>query len=454
MNKLLDQLNQLLGDNGLLLGQSLRDHPASALIQPAALIRPNSTEQLSAALRLCYDADQAVVPQGGRTGMVSGQLANAQEIVVSLERMTKIEQLDTSARTMTVEAGIALQTVQEAAEQSDLMFPLDLGARGSATIGGNIATNAGGNRVVRFGMTREMVLGLEAVLADGTIISSMSSVLKNNTGYDLKQLFIGSEGTLGIVTRAVLRLRPKPRSQNTALLAASSFPQLIALLGEADAALGGSMSSFEVMWNNFYQHVTDGGDRHRQPLADHYPYYVIVESMGADQTTDNIRFNRCMESLLESELIEDAVIAQSQKERESIWEIRDDVESLLSLYPFSTYDISVPLAFMEDYVDDIQAKLTQKWPQSRCIVFGHLGDGNIHLIVAMGSDSSDAHHQVDTIIYNALRHRNGIISAEHGIGLEKKAHLNVSRSSAEISLMRTLKQALDPKNILNPQKVI
>lgn len=453
MYKLLDQLNQLLGDKGLLTGQSLRDHPASALIQPAALIRPDSTEQLSEALRLCYEADQPVVPQGGRTGMVSGQLAQAHEIVISLERMTQIEKLDSGARTMTVQAGIALQTVQEAAEQSELMFPLDLGARGSATIGGNIATNAGGNRVVRFGMTREMVLGLEAVLADGTIVSSMSSVLKNNTGYDLKQLFIGSEGTLGIVTRAVLRLRPKPRSQNTALLAANNFPQLITLLGEVDASLGGSMSSFEVMWKNFYQHVTDNGDRHRQPLNNHYPYYVIVESMGADQATDNIRFNRCMESLLESELIEDAVIAQSQKERDSLWEIRDDVESLLSLYPFFTYDISLPLAFMEDYVDDIQSKLVTKWPKSQCVVFGHLGDGNIHLIVAMGSDSSESHDQVNKIIYHALRHRNGIISAEHGIGLEKKSHLKISRSKNEINLMRAIKSALDPKEILNRGKI-
>lgn len=454
MNQLLDQLNELLGDKGLLRDDALQDHPACAFIQPTALIRPDSSEQLSAAMRLCYEAKQPVVPQGGRTGMVSGQLAQSHEIIVSLERMSKIETLDRNARTMTVQAGVALQTVQEAAEQAELMFPLDLGARGSATIGGNIATNAGGNRVVRFGMTREMVLGLEAVLADGTIISSMNSVLKNNTGYDLKQLFIGSEGTLGIVTRAVLRLRPKPKSQNTALLAVNSFDHLVALLGEADSALGGSMSSFEVMWNSFYQHVTDGGNHHRQPLAGHYPYYVIIESMGADQTADHSHFNHTLETLFESQLVEDAVIAQSHKERESIWEIRDDVESLLSLYPFFTYDISVPLAFMEDYVADVQSQLSDLWPQSRCIVFGHLGDGNIHLIVAMGSDSIEFHAQVDDIIYNALRHRNGVISAEHGIGLEKKSHLDVSRSADEIALMRTLKQALDPRGILNPGKII
>lgn len=453
MQTLLENLSKLLGSKGLLIDDALKDHPASVFIQPLALIRPCSSQELSDAMKLCHAANQPVVAQGGRTGMVNGQLAQSNEIVVSLELMNSIEKLDCRARTMTVEAGTILQTIQETADQADLMFPLDLGARGSATIGGNIATNAGGNRVVRFGMTREMVLGVEAVLADGTIISSMNSVLKNNTGYDLKQLFIGSEGTLGIVTRAILRLRPKARSQNTALLAVDNFEKLIALLGEADAALGGSMSSFEVMWNNFYQHTTDGGNRHRQPLSDHYPYYVIIEAMGSNQCLDDERFNAAMESLFELELISDAVIAQSQKERESIWEIRDDVESLMSLYPFFTYDISLPLESIHDYVEDVKVQLTRQWPESHCIVFGHLGDGNIHLIIAMGNDSIEAHGQVDTIVYSALRHRSGVISAEHGIGLEKKPHLNISRSSNEINLMRVLKSALDPKDILNRGKI-
>ena len=454
MSDLLKQLSTLLGEKGFLFGDALRDHPACVFQVPLALIRPSSTAELSEAMKLCYAANQPVVPQGGRTGLVGGQVAREKEIVVSLERMNRIEKLDVCSRTAVVEAGVPLQVVQEAAEENNLMYPLDLGARGSATIGGNIATNAGGNCVVRFGMTREMVLGLEAVLADGTIISSMNSVIKNNTGYDLKQLFIGSEGTLGIVTKAVLRLRPKARSQNTALVAVSEFEKVIELLARTDSALGGAMSSFEVMWNNFYDHVTNHGDRHQQPLPGNYSYYVIIESMGANQEADDIRFFAAMEELLEAGLIEDAVIAKSSADRESIWEIRDDVEALYSLYPMFLYDISVPLQHMEAYVKDIQSQFKAKWPEHRNIIFGHLGDGNIHVIVAMGSDSAEARSEVESIVYGALCERNGVISAEHGIGTEKKHHLGVSRSSAEIALMQTMKKALDPKCILNPGKIV
>jgi FAD/FMN-containing dehydrogenase len=450
----LKQLSQLLGERGFLQDEALKDHPACASLLPRALMRPSSTQQLSDAMKICHHAGQPVVPQGGRTGLVGGQVAQSNEIIVSLERMNSIEELDPVSRTMTVQAGVALQTIQQAAEDKELMFPLDLGARGTATIGGNIATNAGGNRVLRFGMAREMVLGLEAVLADGTIISSMHSVIKNNTGYDLKQLFIGSEGTLGIVTRAVLRLRPGARSRNTALVAVSQFENLIELLARADSALGGSMSSFEVMWNNFYNYVSDHGDRHRQPLPGDYPYYVIIEAMGADQQADDLRFGSAMEELFTSGLVDDAVLAKSHSERESIWEIRDDVDVLLALYPVFTFDISVPLRQMESYVTEIQSQFKQAWPEQRNFVFGHLGDGNIHVIVAMGSDSADARAEVEGIVYGALRGRGGVISAEHGIGLEKKAHLDISRTPEEIALMQTLKKALDPKNILNPGKVI
>jgi FAD/FMN-containing dehydrogenase len=456
MSDLLNQLAELLGDKGFLQGDALKDHPACVFVIPRGLIRPDSTAQLSAAMKLCHAAGQAVVPQGGRTGLVGGQLAQTEEMIISLERMNAIEELDQASRTITVQAGVPLQVVQEKADDVDLMFALDLGARGTATIGGNIATNAGGNRVVRYGMARDMVLGLEAVLADGTVISSMNSVIKNNTGYDLKQLFIGSEGTLGIVTRAVLRLRPKSRSQNTALLAVEKFEHLVELLGRCDSALGGCMSSFEVMWNSFYDHIVhhEGSKSHRQPLPDNYPYYVIVEAMGGDPDSDEDRFNRAMEEMFEAGLVADAVLAKSCSEREQIWDLRDDVEALGSLYPFFVFDVSVPLTQMESYVAEIESKCKERWSDSRVIIFGHLGDGNIHVVVAMGSDSADARADVEAIIYGGLRQRNGIISAEHGIGLEKKSHLDVSRSNAEISLMQTLKQAMDPTGILNPGKVV
>jgi FAD/FMN-containing dehydrogenase len=449
---MLEELHKIVGDKGLLTGDALRDHPACLFKVPRALVRPISTEELSQVMALCHSLGQVVVSHGGRTGLVRGNDFTEEDVIVSLERMNKIEELDMPSRTMTVQAGVVLQTVQEAAEEQQLMFPLDFGARGSATIGGAISTNAGGNRVLRYGMTRELVLGLEAVLADGTVISSMNHVLKNNTGYDLKQLFIGSEGTLGIVTRAVLRLRPLALSQNTAMVAVTDFEKLSQLLNKADCAFGGSLSSFEVMWANYYDYIA--GQGHQKPIADDYPYYVILETLGADQEADDVRFNTALETLFEQELIADAVIAQSSREREGIWEIRDDVEAMMSLYPFFIYDVSVPLSHMENYVADVQAKLQAKWPEQRNLIFGHLGDGNIHVIAAVGSDSPEARSAVEEIIYGCLIGRDGVISAEHGIGLEKKSHLHISRSDSEIALMQSLKTALDGKCILNPGKII
>lgn len=452
--ELLGQLQQLLGSKGFIQGDALREHPACVFLVPKALIRPNSTEQVAAALTLCHQYRQPVVTRGGGTGLVGGTLMSDQEILLSLERMNQIEELDARSRTVTVQAGVPLQSIQESAADNGLFCPLDLGARGSCTIGGNLATNAGGNRVVRFGMAREMVLGLEVVTADGTVINGMKSVIKNNTGYDLKHWFVGSEGTLGVITRAVLRLQSAPLSQNTALVAVENFDQLIDLLNKADALLGGGMSSFEVMWQNYYTHVTQGGHRHRQPISGDYPYYVVIESMGADQQTDDERFTRALENLFEQGLIVDAVLAKSQGESEAIWAIRDDVEALMDLFPYYVYDISVPLKFMEDYVAAVNTRLGETYPGNNlCITFGHLGDGNLHFIIQVDDEYEPGHKAVNDIVYQELASRDGVISAEHGIGTEKKPYLSVSRSSTEITLMKTIKQALDPQNILNPGKI-
>jgi len=454
MAELLTQLHQLLDDKGLLQGEALRDHPACVYLLPKALLRPNSTEQLAAVLKLCHQHRQPIVTRGGGTGLVAGTVMSEQEMLLSLERMNHIEELDARSRTLVVQAGVPLQAIQQAAAEQNLFCPLDLGARGSCTIGGNLATNAGGNRVVRYGMAREMVLGLEAVLADGTIIDSMKSVIKNNTGYDLKHWFIGSEGTLGVITRAVLRLHPAPISQNTALVAVENFDQLIDLLAKADALLGGGMSSFEVMWQDYYRHVCRDGERHRQPISADYPYYVIIESMGADQQADAERFNRTLESLFEQGLIVDAVLAQSNREAEAIWAIRDDVEALMDLFPYYVYDISVPLKHMEAYVAAVKLRLQQKYPDNhRYITFGHLGDGNLHFVIQVDDNYESGHQAVNDIVYLELASRDGVISAEHGIGMEKKSYLSVSRSPAEIALMKTIKQALDPHSLLNPGKI-
>jgi FAD/FMN-containing dehydrogenase len=419
---------------------------------PRALFRPASTEEVSRILCACQAAGAGVVPWGGRTGLVEGTYAEGL-LALSLDRMNRIEEIDAAGATMTVQAGCILQNVCEAADEAGLLFPLDLGARGSATIGGNISTNAGGNRVIRFGMTRDLVLGLEAVLADGTVMSSLNHLIKNNAGYDLKHLFIGSEGTLGVVTRAVLRLRPKPVSQNMAMMAVADFASLPKLLRRLEKALGGTLSAFEVMWESFYTLVTTPPAQGVAPVPHGYPYYVMVEAMGGDQEADDARFERVLGEALEAGDIVDAVIAKSQAERNKMWGLRDDVAQVIRMGPFFTFDVSLRIPEMESFVADVREGLKARWPQFQMMIFGHLGDGNLHVIPGVGDGTPEARRAVEEIVYGALRTRGGSVSAEHGIGLEKRRYLPWSRSAEEIALMKTLKRALDPKNILNPGKV-
>jgi FAD/FMN-containing dehydrogenase len=458
MNNILNEIQKIVGSSGILLGDEVTDRsdswPPVGGCQAKAIVRPASTEEVSKVLKLCHAEGQSVVTHGGLTGLVGGARAGKDDIVLSLERMNGIEAVDTINRTLTVEAGAVLQKVHDVAEDAGLLFPLDFGARGSATIGGNISTNAGGNSVIRYGMIRDQLLGVEAVLADGTIISSLKGVIKNNTGYDLKQLFIGSEGTLGIVTRAVLRLRPLPRSRNTALVAIKDFDHLGRFLQDMDSALGGTLSAFEVMWNDFYKLIVGYTGHHGQPLQPTHGYYVLIESTGGHEAADKSRFEGALEEALEQELIVDAVIAQSKQQREDLWGIRDDIEGLgKALFPTILFDVSLGIPQMDDYVEEVRKQLIERWPASRMVVFGHLGDGNIHLVITVGSLEEGEVRAVEAIVYEALGRRQGIISAEHGIGLDKRAYLKHSRSTAEIALMKTLKQALDPKGILNPGKI-
>lgn len=454
---LIAELKAAFGDDVVLTGDDVTaragDGSGTAPCAARAVLRPRTTEQLSAALEACNRAGQPVVPQGGLTGLVGGGIAGDLEIAITLERMTAIEEIDPVGRTMTVQAGAALQRIQAAAEAEGLLFPLDLGARGSCTIGGNVATNAGGNRVIRYGMTRESVLGLEAVLADGTVLSSMNRMVKNNAGYDLKHLFVGSEGTLGIVTRVVLRLERRPRSHNCALLAAPGFSEVTGLLRKLEEGLSGSMSAFEVMWREFYELVTGPQARTSPPIPHGDPYYVLVESLGARPEADAVQFEEALGDCMEAGLIGNAVLGKSKAERDEIWALRDDVEQLNRLAPIFTFDVSLQIAAMAAYVADIRAALTDRWPDSRCVVFGHLGDGNLHVVVSVGDGSREARRAVEEIVYGPLEPIGGSVSAEHGIGFEKRPHLGRSRSAAEIELMKTLKRTLDPKGILNPGRV-
>jgi FAD/FMN-containing dehydrogenase len=279
-------------------------------------------------------------------------------------------------------------------------------------------------------------------------------MLKNNAGYDLKHLFIGSEGTLGIVTRVVLRLRQKPKSHNAALVAADRFDQVTALLAAVDGGLGGALSAFEVMWEPFYQLVTSEPARNRPPLHYGHPYYVLIESLGANQELDTERFETVLDEAMAAGYIVDAVLAKSRAERDRLWAMRDDVEQLGRLAPMFTYDVSLPIPTMESYVAEVEAGLAAKWKDPKCVVFGHLGDGNLHVVVGVGSGDLATRRQVEETVYGPLRSRAGSVSAEHGIGTEKRRYLTWSRTEAEVEVMRALKQALDPRGILNPGKVL
>jgi FAD/FMN-containing dehydrogenase len=454
MSDLIRHFKSWLGEAGVLEGAeaaAAAQSNWSRLGHPRAVLRPASTAEVSRILSTCDAERRPVIPWGGKTGLVEGANADG-AFALSLDRMNRIEAIDPAGGTMTVEAGCILQNVTEAAEAAGLFFPLDLGARGSATIGGNISTNAGGNRVIRYGMTREMVLGLEAVLADGTIVSSLNRLIKNNAGYDLKQLFIGTEGTLGVVTRAVLRLRPKPGSHAVALVAVDRFVLLPRLLRHVERGFAGQLSAFEVMWADFYQLVTSPPAKGRAPLAHGHPYYVLIEQLGGDETADMAQFERVLGETIEQGMIADAVIAKSQTERNAIWSLRDDVSQCLRNWPIFTFDVSLPIMEMESYLQVVRDALQARWPDKLSLmIFGHLGDCNLHLIIGVGD--AEARHEVESVVYGSLAGRSGSISAEHGIGLEKRSYLSLSRSEAEIALMRRLKHALDPHNILNPGKI-
>ena len=319
---------------------------------------------------------------------------------------------------------------------------------------GNAATNAGGNRVIRYGMTRDMILGLEVVLADGTVVSSMNHLIKNNAGYDLKQVFIGSEGTLGVITRLVLRLREKPAAQDVAIVAVPDFDCLPKLLKHMDQSLSGSLSAFEVMWQSFYRLVTSAPAKGKPPVSQDHPYYVLVESLGANAGPDSERFVAALGSALEANLISDAAVAKSENDRRAFWALRDDVAQVVVGGMPVVFDISLPINAMEQYVATLSQDLQSTIGEHRLWIFGHLGDGNLHVIVQVQlKDYLALRPKIEAVVYGPLGKLGGSISAEHGIGLEKKPYLSVCRSDTEMAVMRRLKTALDPAGILNPGKI-
>lgn len=460
MIELLTALSQAVNKPGFLTGEDIgprytdtRGHGQAGA--PACVLRPISTSEVSAILKLCHAAGTPVIAQGGMTGLVGGGAPGEGDVVLSLERMNAVEGIDPHGRTMAAQSGLVLETAHEIADDNGFMFPVDLGARGSATLGGLVATNAGGNRVIRYGMMRQSILGLEAVLADGTVLSSMNRMLKNNAGYDLKQLFIGSEGTLGVVTRCVVRLQPKPTTTMTAFVGIDSFENVPAFLSLLDGKLGGGLGAFEVMWPEYYEFVGEKCPSLKPPLPAEHAFYVLTEALGYDPESDAERFESVMETAFGQDLIQGGVIAQSDADRADLWAIREGAgEGFRTIAPMFTYDVSMPILTMEGFATRIRTDIDAAFPGAVTMVLGHLGDGNLHAVVAVGDGSDDAHRKVNDIIYGVVRDLDGSVSAEHGIGVEKRDYLGWSRTEEEVEIMRVLKRTLDPKGILNPGKVI
>lgn len=458
LQELLDQL----GPVAVLVGDAVpvrnhNDYSGLPPSPPLAVVRPADTAGVATALRICHAHGIGVVPQGGLTGLCGGARADANEIALSLERLVGIEEIDSAAATMTVAAGTPLETVQQAALAAGFFCPLDLGARGSCAIGGNLSTNAGGNRVIRYGMAREMVLGVEAVLADGTVVNSLNKMIKNNAGFDLKHLFIGSEGTLGVITRIVLRLFPKAGSSVVAMCACEDYAAVLRLLGAARSGLGPLLSAFEVMWPDYWDRAV-GELRARNPFAGddtRYGAYVLIEALGTDPASDLPRFESWMEGLLEEGVVPNAVVAKSLAEEQALWGVRDACGELHQTWPgHLAFDIGLPQTAMDDYARACKAELAVKVPGLESVFYGHIGDGNVHIVAYRAGDKVQPKDAVEEVVYSLVQQYGGTVSAEHGIGTIKRRWLGHARSPEQVALMRTLKNAMDPKGILNPGKVL
>ncbi len=424
-------------------------------VVPLALVRPRTTTQVSQTLKLCNQFKIPVTPQGGLTGLAGGARPIEGGVALSLDRMNAIEEIDMVMATMTVQAGVLLGAAQKAAEHAGLFLGLDLGARDSCVIGGNLATNAGGNRVIRFGMAREHVLGLEVVLPDGTIVTSLNKMLKNNAGYDLKHMFIGSEGTLGIITRAVLRLQAKPADLASAFCGCPDFPSMLELLKSARQRLGSALTSFEVMWPSFYDFMTDNLPHLRRAFTHPHGIYVLIEAAGRDADDNRTSLEELLGEALEAGTVSDAILPSSEREAHSLWVVRECVSEYGKLMgPMTAFDVGVPTSAAGELVDEIEAAVQHRWPDAIGLSYGHIGDSNLHFVCNIPSaGQQQPHKEITELVFNFVATRGGTISAEHGIGLLKKPYLNLSRTPGELALMATIKRALDRNSIMNPGKV-
>jgi D-lactate dehydrogenase (cytochrome) len=423
------------------------------------VLRPGSTAEVAAICKLASQHKIALVPQGGNTGLVGGQTPHHGEVVVSLKRLDRIREVDTASNTMTCEAGVVLQVAQQKAAEVDRLFPLSLGAEGSCTIGGNLSSNAGGTAALAYGVAREMALGLEVVLADGRVLNALSKLKKDNTGYDLRNLFIGAEGTLGIITAATLKLFPKPRAIETAFVGLKSPAAALKLLAIAQAEAAGSLTSFELMAEIALDFSVRHGIGVRDPLAERHAWYVLME-LSSPRDDARATLEAILERGLEDGIVDDAALAESLGQRQDFWKLRDEMSAAQKPEGGSIkHDISVPVAAVPDFIAEANAAVVKLMPGARPVPFGHLGDGNIHYNVSqpIGADSADflaSWHKVNAVVFEIVLRMGGSISAEHGIGVLKRDELPDVKDKTAIELMRQLKAMLDPQGIMNPGKVL
>ncbi|WP_027576872.1 FAD-binding oxidoreductase [Bradyrhizobium sp. WSM1743] len=423
------------------------------------VLRPGSTAEVSAICKLASAHNIALVPQGGNTGLVGGQTPHNGEVVVSLRRLDKIREVDTASNTMTCEAGVVLQIAQAKAAEVDRLFPLSLGAEGSCTIGGNLSTNAGGTAALAYGVAREMALGLEVVLADGRVLNALSKLKKDNTGYNLHNLFIGAEGTLGIITAATLKLFPKPRAIETAFVGLKSPAAALKLLTIAQGEAANALTSFELLSEMAVDFAVRHGIDVRDPLEAKHPWYVLMElsTPGEDARTP---LETVLARALEEEIVDDAVIAASLAQRGAFWKLRDEMSAAQKPEGGSIkHDISVPVAAVPAFITEADAAVVKLIPGARPVPFGHLGDGNLHYNVSqpVGADTADflaRWHEMNAVVFEIVLRMGGSISAEHGIGVLKRDELPEVKDKTAIELMRSIKAMLDPQGIMNPGKVL
>jgi len=424
------------------------------------LLKPATTAEVSTILGICNESGTAVVTQGGNTGLVGGQIPLHGEVLLSTQRLNNIRGLDESGMTLTAEAGVTLAQVQRAADEKQLLFPLSLASEGSCSIGGNIATNAGGTHVLRYGMTRALVLGLEVVQADGTLLPMLRALHKDNSGYDLKQAFIGSEGSLGVITAATLRLFPKPEIAVTALAAVPSPAAAVRLLGAMQNHTGGMLSAFELMPRIALDFVTRHIDGTRDPFSAPSPWYVLMEATAGRHANLTASFEDGLADAITEGLANDAVVASSAAQAAGLWKLRESIsESQKREGASIKHDISVPVAAIPDFLAKAVPAVLTLLPGARPVSFGHLGDGNLHFNFNSPKQGDDPAflaqwEEVQQTVHDIVKEFGGSISAEHGIGAMKVAQLPRYKSHEELDAMRALKRAFDPKNILNPGKTV